>query len=96
MSGSLAELWGVRHRLSLLAPGRGEVLVYLSPEVGCFLQPCFNACEAFWSHDEIDVEFLDHQFGQYDVRGGGPVRFRSEAVGGGGVVGDYVVRAALR
>ena len=67
MSGSLAELWGVRHRLSLLAPGRGEVLVYLSPEVGCFLQPCFNACEAFWSHDEIDVEFLDHQFGQYDV-----------------------------
>ena len=68
MSSTLFELLvtDLRHCISLLAPGRGEVLVCISFQIGAFLKKCFRACPASGSADDIDAARLSMEFGTFD------------------------------
>lgn len=55
----------LRHRISLLAPGCGELHICDSVHIDSLLQSCFDACPAPGSTDDIDHHQLQEELAEY-------------------------------
>ena len=57
--------YALRHRVSLLAPGCGELHICDSVHIDSLLQSCFDACPAPGSTDDIDHHQLQEELAEY-------------------------------